>query len=450
MAVGEGNAGLAFHASEGIFGDIPKSLVASTAVTVAGASAQIPSCPNGCKSGKIVHAGFRRNRDKSVTQRWKCTCCCKRFSNNVLNTSICLASTRQICAEGAKNLQMPHRRYVGTGEVTAEVNAVITVFEGWLRTQGYKKNKYPDNLRTIVRLGADLMNPEDVKEKIGAHDVEDGMKMQLCYSYNAFVDMNKKTLSWEMPTGYKQAEIIPFIPERTELDQLIAATQSRRMAAFLQTLDDTFTDPGEALLINRDEDIKGNAITIRHPVKDHRPRTLEVSQKCIAMINMLPPTDSGLVFDCTYNSIASTFLALKRRVAEFTKNDRFNFIELRSYRHYAGTRIAELSNGNPMTVMKFLGLKSVDNAMKYVNIWKLSFKTETEYDMLEVTTPEDLKRALLGGYTHVIDKFGASWFRRPKRIAFAGTPISQRPDELQCPTLETPINKLEPAIQNAY
>jgi hypothetical protein len=34
---------------------------------------------------------------------------------------------------------------------------------------------------------------------------------------------------------YRQEEIIPFIPEEAELDQLIAAAHSKRMAAYLQT-----------------------------------------------------------------------------------------------------------------------------------------------------------------------------------------------------------------------
>ena len=110
-----------------------------------------------------------------------------------------------------------------------------------------------------------------------------------------------------------------------------------------------------------------------------------------------------------------------------------------------------MSNGNAMTVMKMLGIKRYENAMKYVNIWKLGFNSsETEWEYVEVTEPEELKCALLGGYEHVIDKFGASWFRRPKRLAIAGTPIPQRPDEPQCPSLETPINKREPALRNAY
>ena len=88
--------------------------------------------------------------------------------------------------------------------------------------------------------------------------------------------------------------------------------------------------------------------------------------------------------------------------------------------------------------------------MKYVNIWKLSFKTETEWRYMEVTTPEELKSALLGGFQYVIDKFGASWFRRPKRIAIAGTPIPLRLDVSKCPDIETPINKLESRNINAY
>jgi len=353
--------------------------------------------------------------------------------------------TRQICAKGAKNLHVSNDKYVGTGEVTAEIRAAVKVFEGWMEKEGYKKNRYGSNILTLVRLGADLKNPEDVKAKIGAHKVRDGMKMLLCYSYEAYLKMNK--LTWDRPE-YKQDEIIPFIPEEGELDQLISAAQSKRTAAYLQTLKETYTDPGEALPIAW-KDVAGKLITIRHPVKNHRPRTLEVSDKLIAMINMLP-RKSNRIFDTSYTVMSSSYITLRKRIAARTKNDRLDYIELRSFRHWGGTKIAELSNGNPMTVMKMLGLKSIENAMKYVNIWKLSFRTENEYEYLAVTTPEELKVALLGGYEHVIEKFGASWFRRTKRIAIAGTPISQRPDQPQCPPIETPVNKQKPQLINAF
>ncbi|NLF87803.1 hypothetical protein GX563_03155, partial [Candidatus Bathyarchaeota archaeon] len=149
-----------------------------------------------------------------------------------------------------------------------------------------------------------------------AHKISDSMKMLHCYSYEAFLRMQKMT--WERPKngeGYKQNEIIPFIPEETELDQLIAAAQSKRMAAYLQTLKETYTDPGEALPIEWNTDIVGNLITIRHPVKNHRPRTLEVSQKLIAMLNALPRY-SKRVFDCKYASIEVAFIRLRNALLQ--------------------------------------------------------------------------------------------------------------------------------------
>jgi hypothetical protein len=296
-----------------------------------------------------------------------------------------------------------------------------------------KNRKYAGNLLTLVHLGANLEDPESVKATMAAHQVKNGTKVQYCYSYEAYLTMQNKT--WNRPGGrklkYHQEENIIFIPPEAELDQLIAATNSKRLATYLQTLKETFTDPGEAIPIEWN-DVLDRQIAIRHPVKDHRPRTLEVSEKLIAMINMLPHT-SNRVFDCNYNNMLTVFVKVRRRLATKTQNPRINRIELRSYRHWAGTKIAELSNGNPITVMKMLGIRNVTNAMKYVDIWKLSFKSETDYDFLEVTTPEDLKIALLGGYTHVIDKFGASWFRRPKRMTLIGT---QTPDT-PLPSTET-------------
>jgi hypothetical protein len=83
--------------------------------------------------------------------------------------------------------------------------------------------------------------------------------------------------------------------------------------------------------------------------------------------------------------------------------------------------------------MKMLSIRNVTNAMKYVDIWKLSFKSETDYELSRSYYTEDLKIELLGGYTHVIDKFGASWFRRPKRMTLIG---KQTPDT-PLPSTET-------------
>jgi hypothetical protein len=196
-------------------------------------------------------------------------------------------------------------------------------------------------------------------------------------------------------------------------------------------------------------DISCNIVNINHLVKDHKTGGNPVSNKLLAMLNILPH-DSERVFSYRYDQVANAFKLFKRRIAAGTKNERFNYIELRTFRHWGGTKLVEMSNGNVLTVMKFLRHKSVTSTMKYIDIYKLSFRTETEYEFLAVTTPEELKVALLGCYTLVIEKFGSSWFRRPKRIAIAGTPIVQR--EPQCPsaTNEDSYNKENPAIRNAY
>ncbi|MGD6851187.1 MAG: IS1/IS1595 family N-terminal zinc-binding domain-containing protein [Candidatus Bathyarchaeia archaeon] len=385
---------------------------------------QLP-CPD-CGSEKTYLNGKRTLGTSIEVQRYLCRCCGKRFSGKPLKSQPDIDGGAKYALEEAKNLPVPKAKHLGTRELTVEERATLKVFEGWLQKEGYKPNKYPQLIGGLLYRGADINDPEDVKEKIGVHNVKNGSKMMICYAYEAYLRMQKMT--WERPGGrklcYRQEENILFIPEEGELDQLVAAAQSKRMAAYLQTLKETFADPGEALAIEW-VDVLANAIVIRHPVKDHRPGTLEVSEKLIAMLKLLPHV-SNRVFPVAYNTMCHCFVNLRRRIAFKTQNPRLESIELRSFRHWGGTRLAELSNGNACTVMKFLRHKSIANTMKYIDIWKLSFKTETEYEYLAVTTADELKAALLGGYQLVIEKFGASWFRRPKRIAIAGTPVNMR------------------------
>jgi integrase len=93
-------------------------------------------------------------------------------------------------------------------------------------------------------------------------------------------------IEWEMPR-YRQKETMLIIPDKKDLDQLISATQSKRMAAFLQCLKETFADPGEILKIEWRE-IKDNIITINNPVKGHLSGQCKISNWPIAMLNRLP------------------------------------------------------------------------------------------------------------------------------------------------------------------
>jgi integrase len=296
------------------------------------------------------------------------------------------------------------------GKQQQDVKGLIVRFMAYLEKEGYgKESRYPNNLKTLVNLGADLLNPESVKETLGKHNIKDGAKLQYVYAYSAFLKMLK--MSWN-PPKYKQEETLPFIPDESELDQLIASCRSRRMAAYLQCLKETYADPGEVLRL-RWIDVSGNVITINKPVKGHLPRQIEVSNKLISMLNSLPKT-SDRIFPTTYQVMFSCYDKVRKRAAELQKNPRLLNIELRTFRHWGGTMIAHYTNGNVLTVKKLLGHKRIENTMKYIGM--IHFKDD-QFEVATATTIEEAKQILSAGFDYVTEKNGIMLFRRPKRFS---------------------------------
>jgi len=280
----------------------------------------------------------------------------------------------------------------------------------YLEKEGYsEETRYPNNLKTLVKLGANLLDPESVKAVLGRHNIKNGAKLQYVYAYSAFLKMLK--ISWE-PPKYRQEETLPFIPDESELDQLISACRSKRMAAYLQCLKETFADPGEALRL-RWIDISGNIVTINRPVKGHLHRQLEVSNKLISMLDALPKK-SERIFPTTYNVMFSCYDRVRKRAAELQKNPRLLSIELRTFRHWGGTMIAHYTNGNVLTVKKLLGHKRIENTMKYIGL--VHFKDD-EFEVTTATTVEEAKQVLSAGFDYVTEKKGIILFRRLKRFS---------------------------------
>jgi len=399
----------------------------------AGAS---PLCPQ-CGSSKLYKDGFRYLLDGSEVQRLLCRNCGYRFSEkgpqgsaqplqkasdmsqhvstidtHSLKGEVDILYNRRVrdSAKEAKNLAATELKTVAGNLQNKEVKGLITQFMAWLEKEGYTKDsKYPNNLKTLVNLGADLLNPESVKEVLGKHNIKDGAKLQYVYAYSAFANMLK--IAWD-PPKYKQEETLPFIPDESELDQLIAACRSRRMATYLQCLKETFADPGEALKL-RWIDISGNIITINHTVKRHLPRQLEVSNKLISMLNSLPKT-SDIIFPTSYSVMFSCYDKVRKRAAELRKNPRLLSIELRTFRHWGGSMIAHYTNGNVLTVKKLLGHKRIENTMKYISM--IHFKND-EFEVTTTTTVEEAKKVLEAGFDYVAEKNGIMLFRRPKRFS---------------------------------
>lgn len=432
----------------------------------------IQPCPQCGSSGPFYRDGLRILSDGSQVQRWLCRSCSYRFSeSNVkvhiasevfetldpidnshkgrvgsssrtvqesanglsfllsedvrshnlssvakgLNALPLYSSNAKCASKKAKNLSATEIKTVAGEEKTTQKNAkgLIVQFMAWLEKEGYgKESRYPNNLNTLVNLGADLLNPENVKEVIGKHNMKNGAKLQYVYAYSAFLKMLK--MSWN-PPHYKQEETLPFIPDEKELDALVSACRSRRMATYLQCLKETFADPGEVLRL-RWIDVTNNIVTINRPVKGHNPRQLEVTNKLISMLNSLPKT-SERIFPTSYRNMFSCYDKVRKRVAELQKNPRLLSIELRTFRHWGGSMLAHYTNGNVLTVQRMLGHKRIENTMKYISM--IHFE-DHEFETATATSDEEIKKLGAAGFQKYDErKIGEtciSYYRRPKRF----------------------------------
>jgi integrase len=243
---------------------------------------------------------------------------------------------------------------------------------------------------------------------------------QAALKFAAFPRLNNfrvwlEKISWSKP-HYVQEEGLFYVPEEKELDALIAAAKSRRMATFLQCLKETYADPGEILGLKR-KDRSGNVININRPVKGHLPGQCQISNKLAAMLDNLPvqfSKESDLLFPVRYDTMANCFRVLRRATAAKLQNPRILNITFKSYRHYGGSWLAHVTEGNVLAVKKALRHKRIENTMKYIH--RLEFQNPQDYDVATATTIEEVKHIAEQGFQKFDEVNGIHVFRRLKKF----------------------------------
>jgi integrase len=394
-----------------------------------GRSNSLGHCPE-CGSQRLYKDGRRYLRDGSSIQRWLCRGCGLRFSKigshssreplqknseQSLNTSSSIVSNRQICALKVKNLTSAAETKTVAGErrlqtLPQEARGLIAKYMAYLEREGYYQDtSYLKLLSILVKRGADLLNPEDVKTKIAKQQWKDSVKFLAVYAYDAFCKM--ENISWN-PPKYKQQDSEISVPDEKHLDQLISATRSKRLAAFLQCLKETFADPGEILKLEW-RDVRDNVISINHPVKGHLSGRMQVSNRLIAMLNALPK-DSKRVFPMSYQSAVNSFQKLRKRLAQKLQNPELLHVSFRSYRHWGGSMLAHYTNGNVLTIQKALRHKNIQNTMKYIHT--IPFRDE-DFEVATATTDEEIKQLGRAGWTKYDEKHGISYYRKPRKYS---------------------------------
>jgi integrase/DNA-directed RNA polymerase subunit RPC12/RpoP len=400
-------------------------------------------CPE-CGSQKLFKDGLRYLKDRTV-QRWLCRNCGYRFSEsraqrqvevNVseptelftwtsvqrkqLNNLPSFGKARQVCvAQKAKNLaevEIQQERAAGATKIQKPAADIIN-FLWYMKKQGYAESTIKSRvklLKRLVNLRADLHDPEGVKKIIATQAWCEGRKANVCDAYTTFLEMLGR--EWAKPR-YKSVPKLPFIPQESEIDQLIAGCSSR-MACFLQLLKETGMRPGEAWrLLWIDIDTVTRTVRVT-PEKRSNPRIFHISAKLTAMLESLPRNYGDRMFSTPNMRLdhhSDHLRQQRKRIAHKLKNPRILRITFKTFRHWKGTMEYHRTK-DLLHVKQVLGHKNVNNTLIYITLAEELFKDQQEYMSKIAQTVKEACALVNAGFEYVTGEYkdGGKIFRKPK------------------------------------
>jgi integrase len=343
-------------------------------------------CPE-CGSSFYVLDGFKVTR-----QRYKCKICNKRFlmprQGQDIKTLETIEGTSQICAEMVKNLtdQTTENKTVVSGQKN-NLEAQIANYLIRLKNNGRRETTLEardQQLQRLVNLGADLNDPNSVKQTVANLDRSESYKLLLCITYEGFAKANG--ISWERPK-YRQSEPLPFCPHESELDALISNC-GKKTATLLKLLKETAMRLGEAWQTEWiDFNPQNRTLICKAPEKHSRPRIFDNLSPELCLMLQSIPHNSQYIFTCSRTPVGheepkSHIANLKRqkgllghqrmRTANKLKNPRIEQINYHSFRHWKATQLYHQTK-DILYVMKFLGHRNVKNTLVYIDLERLAF-----------------------------------------------------------------------------
>ena len=302
---------------------------------------------------------------------------------------------------------------------TTTTNAInkgkIVEYSFHMQKQGYSPETIRGNqscLKALLTRNADLLNPESVKEALAKEKAwSQNRRRNVINAYTLFLKING--LQWEKPKC-PVAQKFPFIPTEQEIDALIAGS-GRKISAFLQLLKETAMRSGEAKRLEWvNIDFDKSIITLNAPEKGSNPRMCKVSAKLIAMLYNLPKDSQRVFGEGPINSMKTTFLKTRKRLASKLQNPRLVQISFHTFRHWKATMEYHKTK-DPYYVKQFLGHKSLRNTEIYITIERTLFEsTSDEFTVRVVERPEEVKALLEVGFEYVLQKDNLIFIRKRK------------------------------------
>jgi integrase len=392
-----------------------------------------PSCTK-CGSNKVCCDGTYTPMFGEPIQRYLCRSCGLRFSDPkgveaakkmlkqdlslqsmTLKSDQTIVSSCQICAEEAKNLVAEVQQTVVLRKETVDVNGKLIDYAWYLKKEGYRQKTIKGRgklLKILCRRGANLYDPESVKNAIAKQPWCEGRKANGVDAYSSFLAMVGGT--WT-PPKYKSIPKLPFVPKETEIDQLITAC-SLKIGCFLQLLKETGARPGEIWNIEDDNfDFESNTVSIS-PEKNSNPRIFHLSQKLVGMLRQLERPYGKYYFalpEMELDNFRDNYCQQRRRIAAKVNNPRLNKIMFKTLRTFKGTMEYHKTK-DVLYVMKVLGHKNIKNTLIYIQLEEALFKDEIDYVSKVAKTEAEACVLIEAGFDFVCDFDGHKLFRKRK------------------------------------
>jgi integrase len=378
-------------------------------------------CPQ-CTSQRLYKDGVRPTNSGDV-QRYLCRDCGYRFSINGVAKSFNMTSGKgSSCQIGANpyahgqviNLAAIEPLKEGPAGATttnADVKGKVVQYFCYMEKQGYAETTtqtYFQILEMLQRNGANLNDPESVKEVIAKRSCGKGRKWNIVKAYTLFLKM--QGLTWEKPRYYP-VEKIPPIPTEQQIDNLIAGS-SRQIALFLQMLKETGARRGEAFNLQwTDIDLTTGIIRIT-PEKGSNPRAFALSPKLMKMLATQPHEHQGRIWK--YKSITTldaTFRKQRKRIAHKLQDPKLLQIHFHILRHWKAT-IEYAKTKDLLYVQKLLGHRNLKTTLRYTQL--LALPQNEEYICKAAKSVEEATQLIEAGFQYVTDIAEIKLFRKLK------------------------------------
>ena len=296
-----------------------------------------------------------------------------------------------------------------------EIKGKILQYGWWLKKDGKSDSTIESRvklLQVLTKRGANLYDPESIKDTIARQTWSNGRKNNAVDAYSSYLKMAGGT--WQAPL-YVTIRKLPFIPKEAELDILIAVC-TKRMGTFLQMLKETGARCGEIWRLKWDDvDLESKIVNITAE-KNSNPRVVHLSNKLLDMLQALPKAYGDRIFSYPHMPVdhfSTLLIQQRKRAAHKIQNPRLLKIHFHTFRYWKGTMIYHETK-DIYYVMQKLGHKNIKNTLLYIQLEEALFQGETNYISKVAKTEKDICVLIEAGFEYVTEFEGSKIFRKRK------------------------------------